>query len=326
MPDIVTRGTKGAELSFQEGDEQIAQTQLAVTGALTIDENHNREHLVITSGTGAISLGDATALEAALDTTSTGLEPIGWVVKISNNSGSANEINLETSGTDTLNGVVGGTYSLADNDSIIIGFDALSTPEGFNIVGEYIGTLPVVRGGTGRATGSVAYSVICAGTTATGVQQNTAGVGTSGQVLTSNGAGALPTMEDSTSGGSFPATTRMIFQQTAAPIGWTKDTTSVNERALRVVSGTASAGGSVNFTTAFASSRATSSEASHTHSGTTLTAGTITGTSTLGPGGQPAVSNPHTHAITGNTGAGSSHSHTSNLAVLYLDVIIAVKD
>ena len=49
----------------------------------------------------------------------------------------------------------------------------------------------------------------------------------------------------------FPQGTRMIFQQSTAPTGWTKDTTDTNQHALRVVSGTVSSGGSVDFTTAF---------------------------------------------------------------------------
>jgi len=53
------------------------------------------------------------------------------------------------------------------------------------------GTAVVAGGGTGNTT-FTAYSVICAGTTATGAFQNVVGVGTSGQVLTSAGAGALP--------------------------------------------------------------------------------------------------------------------------------------
>ena len=61
----------------------------------------------------------------------------------------------------------------------------------------------------------------------------------------------------------------MIFQQTSAPTGWTKDTSSVNERALRVVSGTAGSGGSVDFTTAFTSSRATSGASVSSHTLTT---------------------------------------------------------
>lgn len=54
----------------------------------------------------------------------------------------------------------------------------------------------------------------------------------------------------------FPSGTRMLFQQTSAPTGWTKDTTtSVDNRALRVVSGTAGSGGSTAFTSVFASNR-----------------------------------------------------------------------
>jgi len=65
------------------------------------------------------------------------------------------------------------------------------------------GTLNVGHGGTGNTT-FTAYSVICAGTTATGTFQNVSGVGTAGQVLTSNGASALPTWQD---GGSVLAIT-----------------------------------------------------------------------------------------------------------------------
>jgi|DEB19_MinimDraft_3_1074340.scaffolds.fasta_scaffold50992_2 hypothetical protein len=54
--------------------------------------------------------------------------------------------------------------------------------------------LPVSDGGTGR-TSATAYGVLCGGTTSTGAHQSIASVGTSGQVLTSNGAGALPTFQ-----------------------------------------------------------------------------------------------------------------------------------
>lgn len=59
------------------------------------------------------------------------------------------------------------------------------------------GTAVVAGGGTGNTT-FTAYSVICAGTTATGAFQNVSGVGTSGQILTSNGASALPTWQTGT--------------------------------------------------------------------------------------------------------------------------------
>lgn len=60
--------------------------------------------------------------------------------------------------------------------------------------------LTAANGGTGRAS-HTAYAVICGGTTGTAAQQSVASVGTSGQVLTSNGAGALPTFQ-TVSGGN----------------------------------------------------------------------------------------------------------------------------
>jgi len=68
------------------------------------------------------------------------------------------------------------------------------------------GTAVVGVGGTGR-TSATAYAVICGGTTSTGAQQSVASVGTSGQVLTSNGAGSLPTFQTVPSSGITIGTT-----------------------------------------------------------------------------------------------------------------------
>ena len=54
--------------------------------------------------------------------------------------------------------------------------------------------LPVTHGGSGRLTATTAYSVIAAGTTATGAQQSIA-PSTSGFVLTDNGTGVLPSFQ-----------------------------------------------------------------------------------------------------------------------------------
>jgi hypothetical protein len=59
--------------------------------------------------------------------------------------------------------------------------------------------LSVSQGGTGAST-QTAYSVLCGGTTSTGAYQSVASVGTAGQVLTSNGAGALPTFQTNGNG------------------------------------------------------------------------------------------------------------------------------
>jgi hypothetical protein len=192
--------------------------------------------------------------------------------------------------------------------------------------------LPVGSGGTG-VTSATAYSVQCGGTTSTGAFQSVSGLGSSGQVLTSNGAGALPTWQTPQ---NFDTGTAMMFVQTAAPTGWTKSTTHDN-KALRVVSGTASSGGSVAFTTAFASQSVagtvgnftltTNEIPSHLHGIPATTVGALVG------GGETiprSVSNPGT-LNTRNTGGGAAHNHTFtgtaiNLAVQYVDVIIATKN
>jgi len=141
----------------------------------------------------------------------------------------------------------------------------------------------------------------------------------------------------------LPSGTRMSFQQTAAPTGWTKDTTAaINNSACRFVTGTASSGGSVGFTTAFASQAVTGTNGasaaytlatadipSHSH--------VVTGYQVLGGGGLPQYSASATNASspsTGETGGGGSHSHGAasftgnaiNLAVKYYDFIIASKN
>jgi len=65
----------------------------------------------------------------------------------------------------------------------------------------WTGQLSVPRGGSGLAS-ATAYAVLCGGTTSTGAFQSVASVGTSGQVLTSNGAGALPTFQTFSAGGT----------------------------------------------------------------------------------------------------------------------------
>lgn len=79
------------------------------------------------------------------------------------------------------------------------------------------GTAVVAGGGTGNTT-FTAYSLIAAGTTATGPFQNVVGVGTSGQVLVSAGAGALPAWTSIAPGGvvSVTAGTGINLTGTAA--------------------------------------------------------------------------------------------------------------
>jgi microcystin-dependent protein len=144
----------------------------------------------------------------------------------------------------------------------------------------------------------------------------------------------------------------MIFQQTTAPVGWTKESSSTyNNAALRFVTGSISTGGSVDFTTAFASQTPTG-----TVGDTTLTIAQMplhghpfrlsidNGQSSETNGGlimagdnqanQSAYTGTPSATVgqqIGGTGGGGSHTHTLvmnavNLAVKYADCIIAQKD
>lgn len=79
------------------------------------------------------------------------------------------------------------------------GTPATSLLQATSLTVGWSGQLAVARGGTGNST-FTAYSVICAGTTATGAFQNVSGLGSAGQVLTSNGAGALPSWQPAGAG------------------------------------------------------------------------------------------------------------------------------
>jgi hypothetical protein len=200
--------------------------------------------------------------------------------------------------------------------------------------------LKITRGGTGIAS-ATAYAVLCGGTTTTGAFQSVASVGTAGQILTSNGAGALPTFQ--AAGGGFSAGTAMMFVQTAAPTGWTKSTTH-NDKVLRVVSGSASSGGTTAFSTVFANQTPTITTSGLSAGATTLTSGQIPShTHTIVRATDPC--SPGTAAANGgfaggslttsSTGGGGSHTHSISgsatssaitLNVQYVDVIIATKD
>jgi len=163
------------------------------------------------------------------------------------------------------------------------------------------GVLQVLGGGTG-ATSATAYAVQCGGTTSTAAHQSVASVGTTGQVLTSNGAGALPTFQTAA---AFATGTVMLFAQTSAPTGWTKNTTTGDNSALRVTTGAASTGGSVAFTTAFASQAVSGSIANQTATNQAFTpAGSVSISSVAGSAGATTLSTPqipsHNHSVTAN--------------------------
>ena len=155
----------------------------------------------------------------------------------------------------------------------------------------------------------------------------------------------------------FASGTRMIFHQTAAPTGWTKDT-SHNDKALRITSGTVGTGGTVAFETAFASptpSGSVSTSVSGTVANHTLTTSQIPSHShSMGSNSRVQLgydngtaysgywtSNAHGNITysTQNTGGGGAHNHgwsgsasssfsgsAINLDVQFVDIIICQKD
>lgn len=94
-----------------------------------------------------------------------------------------------------------------------------------NAANPTFGTAVVAGGGTG-STSFTAYSVVCAGTSSTGNFQNVSGLGSSGQVLTSNGAGLLPTWQAAT-GGAFTFTDQNTNFTAAASNGYFVTATAI---------------------------------------------------------------------------------------------------
>lgn len=86
--------------------------------------------------------------------------------------------------------------------------------------------VPVADGGTGLSS-TTAYAVLCGGTTSTAALQSIASVGSSGNVLTSNGAGALPTFQAAT-GGAAAGQVIQVVQGTLTSIA-TISTTSMTD-------------------------------------------------------------------------------------------------
>ena len=155
----------------------------------------------------------------------------------------------------------------------------------------------------------------------------------------------------------FASGTRMIFQQTSAPTGWTKVTSGVDNRALRIVTGTVGSGGSNGLTNVLNSTiyatggsvnnrtLSTSQLATHYHNVWTRNEiaidGSRGGTSNSGQAGgnwnryvgyrQVHGSNDSYTPTSETTGSSSSHNHgftspSFNLNIAYSDVIIAQKN
>lgn len=146
------------------------------------------------------------------------------------------------------------------------------------------------------------------------------------------------------------AGTVMLFMQSSAPTGWTKDTTStLNNTALRLVTGTVSSRtNQSSFSTVFGKTATdnhtltTGQIPSHTHgagtydvdghthpisnAGSELSIASGGGTAADASSGNTGSSAPDVGGTSGSTGSGGSHGHGMDIRVNYHDVIKATKD
>lgn len=156
---------------------------------------------------------------------------------------------------------------------------------------------------------------------------NELGPGVANQVLATSGPGGNPLWANRTA--EFPSGTTMLFQQTAAPAGWTKQVV-LNDYGLRVVSGAVGSVAGSAFSSVFAQTAVGNTTLSvaqlpqHTH-GYSLTS--PSGFSANSTGGGILGVNASVGANTdGGTGGGGAHTHSVNLTLSYVDVIIASKN
>ncbi len=121
---------------------------------------------------------------------------------------------------------------------------------------------------------------------------------TSGTIPDSRFPSTLPAVNGANLTGiaAFPSGTKMLFQQTAAPTGWTKVTSGINNKTLRVVSGTAGSGGTNAFTDTFTGSV-----------GITANAGNTTTTGNISVANAPSAGNI---TVDSATTGGTVDSHT----------------
>lgn len=114
---------------------------------------------------------------------------------------------------------------------------------------------------------------------------------------------------------AFASGDQILFRGAATPTGWS--IAAQNNKALRIVSGTPSSGGTNAFTTALNTARSVTGAGDHTHTTGTASAGTVT---CVGGAGN-AVTPDHTHSIASS----GAHTHTLNLDVQYYDMQVIQK-
>jgi hypothetical protein len=359
----VTAGTYGSPTQIpsltvnDKGVVTAASTNSLPAGIVTTSDTGTVTSTMIADGT--VVDGDINAsagiAHSKLANITAGQVLVGNASNVPTATAVSGDATLSSSGALTLanSGVAAGTYrsvtvdakgraTAGTNPTTFSGYGISDTSANLaSVISDETGSGPLVFGNSPALTGIPTTPTATAGT-------NTTQIASTAFVTT-----ALGNYQ------TFPSGTAMLFVQTSAPTGWTKSTTHDN-KALRVVSGAASSGGSTAFTSVFASrtpsgsisnttvtggvgstTLATSQIPSHIHD-TALVSAANTG---FGIGGSVAGINgvsytTNNRCLTSATGGGGSHDHGLSLnahnhgftgtamdfAVQYVDVIIATKN
>jgi hypothetical protein len=333
----VTAGTYGSSTQIPQltindkGVITVASTTSLPAGIVTTSDTGTVTSLMIADGTivsNDIS-SSAGIAHSKLASILAGQLLVGNASNVPTATALSGDATLSSSGAVTLanSGVTAGTYrsltvdakgraTAGTNPTTFSGYGFSDTSAGLAAaISDETGTGSLVFADSPNLAGSPTTPTATAGTNTTQIA-STAFVSTA---LASAG---------------FPSGTAMLFVQTTAPTGWTKSTTHDN-KALRVVSGTAGSGGSTAFTSVFASRTPSGTVGATTLTEAQIPSHTHSYSSALNTRLVGGAAGPTAYQITGNTtgatGGGGSHDHSftgnpMDFAVQYVDVIIATKN
>jgi hypothetical protein len=320
----VANGSSAAVVSIDAG--YIGQTSITTLGTIATGTWNGTTVTVPHGGTGNTTFTAYSVLCAG--TTATGIfqnvTGVGTTGQVLTSNGASTLPSWQTvTGTGTVTNVTGtaGQISVATGtttpvisiDATYVGQTSITTL-GTIATGTWNGTtITVPHGGTGNTT-FTAYSLICAGTTATGIFQNVTGVGTTGQVLTSNGASALPSWQALPATGTVTSVTGTAGQISVATGTTTPvisiDATYVGQTSITTLGTIAT--GTWNGTTIIVPHGGTGLSTTIPYSiicGGTTTTGNLQSVATLGTAGQ----------ILTSTGASSLPVWSSSVGTPWID-------
>ena len=293
-------GTTGQDINFRTSNSSALDT----TG-LTIKANGN------------VDFGNG--IDVTGNITSTGSATVTQTVSIEGTSPTLNLTDSNANSDFRLN-VDGGLFQIRDatNDAYrlkIASDGTVDIGQNLNALGGVDVTGNITVTGTVDGVDVAARDTLFGGlTSSSGVLTTGVTAHTYGATDDSNKVATTAFVKDAITAYNFPSGTKMLFQQTSAPTGWTKITSAVNNKTLRVVSGSVGSGGNVSFTHAFGDRTITANAANTTQGGNISVANTTAGgnvsissVSTSGTVNSHTLSSnempSHQHSVRGNSGA-----------------------